>query len=535
MLIIATVTAPVADAVMLTFETQGSYDAPDSAWLTDVVINEDTATVSGLVRRAHYSAEPDYPYSETPESFKSDVAYYSKIYSLNSDMVKAGYVYLFDLLNQNSNLIAANVSDGAVRDYLEGIGIVYPSEVGTEELVMARALYMAMITGSYAGISPDGKSLDEMLIGYVSTFSGIDTASVRKWMPANSVLSLDEYILAASKLTLWSNGYNVDAETDSDEVFRLIAVMALEKMGISTDRNASAEELKTVYTAVLLGKKYGISLNSDRLAAALEKGDEAVAFYILQAVGSQNGLSIRSDNCSYEEAFELVAENTDAFALEDDEFYADIYEYNVYLTAKRSSVWLMPKSYSGSLDDCIVEIVSDGVTLRDNYYNEIELNSSLEIQTVKVRVSCTERGKTSTCTYTFNFYQSENEPETDKIPTADDIAGLITSDSIIGGIFSSMGINRNLGSAVDELLVSVPSAVKSVISFISPTFGDDGAVSDSAETADDSSHEEKEIVCKAILDKIGSVVDVDIKGIDGLKLADSAVSGGITDFVSFGK
>ena len=60
-------------------------------------------------------------------------------------------------------------------------------------------------------------------------------------------------------------------------------------------------------------------------------------------------------------------------------------------------------------------------------------------------------------------------------------------------------------------------------------------MSDSAETADDSSHEEKEIVCKAILDKIGSVVDVDIKGIDGLKLADSAVSGGITDFVSFGK
>ena len=244
-LIIAVLTAPVADAAILTFETQNSYASPDSAWLTDVVINEDTATVAGLVQRAHFSPVPVYKYSETPESFKKDVSYYTSIYSLNDGMQKAGYVYLFDLLNKNSNIIAANVSDSAVRDYLEGVGIVYPSEVDADELVMARALYTAMITGAYAGISPDGKSLDEMIIGYVSAFSGIDAASLKQWMPQNSVLSLDEYILAASKLALWTNGYDVTADTDSNEVFRLIAVMSLEKMGIGTDKNASSEDLRS--------------------------------------------------------------------------------------------------------------------------------------------------------------------------------------------------------------------------------------------------------------------------------------------------
>lgn len=534
-LIIAVLTAPVADAVILTFETQNSYASPDSAWLTDVVINEDTATVAGLVQRAHFSPVPVYKYSETPESFKKDVSYYTSIYSLNDGMQKAGYVYLFDLLNKNSNIIAANVSDSAVRDYLEGVGIVYPSEADADELVMARALYTAMITGAYAGISPDGKSLDEMIIGYVSAFSGIDAASLKQWMPQNSILSLDEYILAASKLALWTNGYDVTADTDSNEVFRLIAVMSLEKMGIGTDKNASSEDLKASYTASLLGLKYGVSLNRDKFSSALRKGDEAVAFYVLQMLGQKAGLSIRSDNCSYDDAFYLVAENTDAFVLDDDEFYADIYEYNVYLTAKRPSVWLMPKSYSGSNKNSIVEITADGDTLRDNYYNEIDLNSSLEVQTVKVKVSCTANGKTSVCTYTFNFYQSSKEPPKGDIPTADDIAGFITSDSIISGIFSSMGINRNLGTAADNLLVSVPSAVKSVISFISPTFGEENGTDVTGSNADDSSRAEKEIVCVSILDKIGSVADIDIKGVDGLKLVDNTVSGKGLDLVSFGK
>ena len=534
-LIIAVLTMPVADAVMLTFETQHGYDTPDSAWLTDVVINEDTATVAGLVQRAHISAVPEYEYSETPDSFKQDVAYYASVYSLSSGMEKTGYVYLFDLLNKNSDLIAANVSDEAVKDYLEGVGIAYPSDIGTDELVMARALYTAMITGAYAGISPDGKSLDEMIIGYVSTFSGIDAASLKQWMPEDSVLSLDEYILAASRFSLWSNGYNVSAETDADEVFRLVAVMSLEKMGISTDKNASVEEIKTAYTASLLGRKYGVSLNSEKLSQALKEGDEAVAFYVLQAVGGQAGLSIRSDNCTYDEAFYLVAENTDIFALEDDEFYADIYEYDVYLTANRSSVWLMPKSYSGSSKDGIVEITSGSDTLRDNYYNEIELNSSLEKQTVKIKVSCTVNGKTSTCEYTFNFYQSENEAPKGDIPTIDDVADIISSDSIIADVFSSMGISRDLGTVVDSMLVSAPSALKGIISFISPTFGDDDETTESDENADDSSHEEKEIVCTAILDKIGSVVDIEIKGIDGLGLLRNTVSGKGLDLVSFEK
>lgn len=183
-LLIAVLTAPVADAVVFTFETQGTYDAPNSAWLTDVVINEDTATVAGIIQTANFSPVPEYKYSETPSSFKKDVSYYTSVYSLNTGLAKTGYIYLFDLLNKNSNIVSANVSDAAVRDYLEGIGIKYPSSVSTDELVMARALYTVLITGAYAGVNVDGKSLDEMIMDYVSVFTGIDAASLKNGHPA---------------------------------------------------------------------------------------------------------------------------------------------------------------------------------------------------------------------------------------------------------------------------------------------------------------------------------------------------------------
>lgn len=533
-LLFAVLTAPVANAVVFTFETQTNHDKPDNAWLTDTVINEDTVTIGGLIQTAHFSPVPDYKYSETLSSFVADVGYFASVYSLSEGMQKAGYIYLFDLLNKNSNIVSANVSDSAVRDYLEGVGIKYPSSVSSDELVMARALYTAMITGAFAGLEPDGKSLDEMIIGYVSAFTGIDTSSLKKWAPNGSVLSLDEYILAASKLSLWTNGYDVSTDTSENEVYRLMAVMSLEKMGISTDRNSSFESLKAAYTAALLGVKYGVSLNRDKLNTALKSGDEAVAFLILQALGQQAGLSIREDNCSLEDAFWLVAENTDAFALEEDEFYADIYEYNVWLTAKRSSIWIMPKAYSGNNKSAIVEITADGKSLRNNYYNEIELNSALTMQTVTLRVECTLGGKTSTCNYVFNIYQGTQDAPKGDIPTADDLAGLVTSDTIISGIFSSMGINKNLNSVVDSFLLSVPSTVKSVISFIAPTFGNDETKAEES-TSNGGTNAEKNIVCAAILDKIGSVVDIDIRGVDGIGLLKSISSEKGLDLISFGK
>ena len=534
-LLIAVLTAPAANAAVFTFETQKSHDAPDSAWLTDVVINEDTVTVAGIIQKAHIVAVPEYKYSETPSSFKKEIEYYTGIYSLSEGMQKAGYVYLFDLLNKNSNIISANVSDTAVRDYLEGVGIKYPSSVSSDVLVMARALYTAMITGAYAGIAPDGKSLDEMIIGYVSAFTGIDKASLKKWTPNESILSLDEYILAASKLTLWTNGYDVSADTSSDEVFRLMAVMSLEKMGISTDKNASFESLKTAYTASLLGVKFGVSLNREKLRTALESGSEAVGFLVLQSLGKNAGLSIREENCSFEDAFYLVAENTNAFDLEEDEFYADIFEYNVYLTAKRSSIWLMPKAYSGSNKNAIVEISYEGRTLRNNYYNEIELNSSLETQRIVIRSECTVKGKTSTCNYIFNIIQSDKDAPAGDIPSIEDMPGFATSESIISGIFSAMGINRNSNTTVDSFLVSVPSTVKSVLSFISPSFGEDSSDEPTTDNSDSASKAEKEIVCGSILDKIGSVVDIDIRGVDGIEFLKNISGKSGFDLISFGR
>ena len=93
----------------------------------------------------------------------------------------------------------------------------------------------------------------------------------------------------------------------------------------------------------MLSKKYGVSVDPDRMASALDNG--SLPFYMLQLIGRDYGVSVREDNCTYEEAFALVAENTGVFDMEDGEFYADIDQYELTLNYQRSSIWIYPTAF----------------------------------------------------------------------------------------------------------------------------------------------------------------------------------------------
>ncbi len=534
LLLAATLSAPVSKAAALfTFETQSQHDTANNAWLTDISFNENTSALSGVLSDVHYSAVPDYPYSETADSFADDVDYFCSLYSLEQGAASSGYVYLVDVLNGNSNLISANVSDTFVRDYFKGLGISYPSNPTDDEKVMAQALYTALVTGSYGASNLSGKALGDVLVDYLSTLSGLDSASIKKWLPDGSAGSVSDYILATMKLTLWSAGYDIDVDTSSDETYRLVAVMTLNKLGISTDVNASLESIKTSYIAALLGKKYGVTLSNSTLNDALNSSDKKndVAFCVLSAIGRKNGVVVDKDSMTLSQAFELVAMKTDVFDLEDDEFYADVYEYDVKLTGKRSSIWIMPKAYLTDDKNVSVSIMANGENIKNNYYTEVYLDTSKTVEELIITVQAVVDGKVTVCDYVFNIHQGtegENTTSTKNSEITDAVEGLVSSSqSIIAGIFSTFGVSSEVDNIMNVFMLAVPDSVKSVVSFITPTFnatdtssGD--ILSDTDTSADDSavdtaqSKTDKQTVCVAILDKIGSVVDTEIAGIDGV-------------------
>ncbi len=517
-----------AAAQVLPFETQYDYDKSDIAWLTDLVINEDMTTVEGMAQRVSLIPEPEYPYTETPESFKKEVDSFVSLYDLTSSSQRAGYIYFFEVLNASSGFLAADVSDATVKEYLEGMGIEYPETPGEDELVIARALFVALVTGAYGTESfALGSDLEEAIVSYLATITGMNMQELQQWLPDESVLSLDEYILAASKLALWSNGYDVDRDTAEEEIYRLMAVISVRSQGVSVDSDLTFEDLKLKYTAALIGAKYSVVLDSEKLAYHLEKG--TVAFYLLQLIGKSGGLSVREDNATYEEAFNLVAENTQYFDVDTEDFYADIYNYSATLSTRCSSLWIYPTAYATeSAYECSISV--NGVPVKNNYYTEVEIDPELDKQELVVTVTATGAGETSECTYTIHLTQGTYaNVEGDEPVTENPAENYVSADSLVAEILSTIGVNSIISDVIDTVYTALPVDLSGVVSFIAPTFGDNVASgitgTDVDTTADTivfpeagSGNDEFFI---SVLDQIGAVVDTSIGGIPGLEIIEN--------------
>lgn len=518
----------VAFAAVLGFETQYEYDSSNPAWLTDLVIKEDMATVGGLAARTELTPVPDYPYTETAESFAEDVGYYCSLYSLDESVLRSSSLYFFSVLASQAGSLAGDMSDGDIRTYLESIGIVYPETVSGEELIVARALYLAMATGAFSSFT-NGASLEEVLTDYLIGVSGLNREELEKWIPEGSILSFDSYFKAAARLALWVNGYDVSPDTDEETVSALVAHLTLDKMGISADSTLTFEELKYKYMAAMLGVKYGVRVDAAKLASALGDGSEAL--YILRLIAVNNGIALKDENL--EEAFLAVAENTGAFDIEKDEFYADITDYECQLEYRRSVIWIYPTAYLTGNDSYLINVLVDGVPVRNNYYSEISLDDTLSEQTLTVTVSVSGPGGDYSFEYRIKvkqgsevYVQPENPGESDN--------PFLSSDSVVKDILSAFGLDTYFPQlAGDSRFAAVTSVVLNTINFIAPTFdssllaGVPGGVSFGGDIAED-------IKFINVLDEMGVLSDAVIKGIGGMTLdGDFSTITSLGEFITF--
>ena len=523
-------------AAILTFETQYEYETADVAWLTDLVVKENMETVSGMADSTSFVAMPDYPYTETPSSFEKDIAYYCSLYSIDEDSQRAAYIYILNILGTNAEGLIAGLSDAEIKEQLELLGVAFPEFIKTEELIIAKALYASLVAGTLSlndlDFSSSGViSLEEALVAYLSQITGMNLDVLKKWMPSGKLASLDDYIVAASKVALWTNGYDVSVETSSEEVYKLIAVMTVEQTGIAVSGNLTVEELQAKYTAAMLGLAYDVSVDPEKLAQSIK--NENTAFYMLQLIGQSANLSIREDNCSYLEAFYLVAENTDVFNIEEGEFYADIKKYSVTLKNLRDSIWVYPTAYATAAAGLDVTVKKDGKEIKNNYYNEIALDTSLKQQTLELVVECVSlSGETSSCTYYIDVHQGAKpmEPETNE--DSSEAETFASSDSIVTNLLDSLGLNVSISTLIDDFYSSISNSVTGVVALIAPTFGTStsGNVNLNQEQNTEPVTETDFI---SILDQIGAVIDTQISGIGGMSIYDDYANEESMSFVTF--
>lgn len=467
MLITALSTGLSAAALMMV-ETQYTYDSANLSWLKDLIIKEDMSSVNGLSSSCTLEPVAKYPYRETAESFKEEIAYYQMMYTLDENMVDVIYLYMLDLVESMASTTTSDYTDEFIKSYLESLGIVYPSGEAansTETYIVARALFSILNSDEDYEVKR-GTGLYDAFTGYISKLLGVNVSVILKFDGNNDFSDMEEFVLAVCKYMLYVAGYDVSAVTSDSEVYRLIAIMTIRSQGISIDSStATFEEIKIKYLCAMMCKIYDVSIDVNAFEKAVNADN--LAFYMLQLAGKKSGVAIK-DSVPYNDAFDLVCKNTDYFNLIPGEFYADIYEYNIQLKYLRSTVWIYPQTLgtTSESEGTSVKVKINDAVVRENYYVDIALDKSKSTQSVLITVEYTDKSGTKSSSYKINIRQGTEEPVQSSI-----ISSALTDVSdIVNKLLGEVGLDSSLATIVRNIPFELPDRIFSISSLLMPSF-----------------------------------------------------------------
>ena len=467
-MLITALSMGLSAAALMMVETQYTYDSANLSWLKDMIIKEDMSSVNGLSSSCTLEPVAKYPYRETAESFKEEIAYYQMMYTLDENMVNVIYLYMFDLVESMASTTTSDYTDEFIKSYLESLGVVYPSgeaENSTETYIVARALFSILNSDEDYEVKR-GTGLYDAFTGYISKLLGVNVSVILKFDGNNDFSDMEEFVLAVCKYMLYVAGYDVSAVTSDSEIYRLIAIMTIRSQGISIDSStATFEEIKIKYLCAMMCKIYDVSIDVNAFEKAVNADN--LAFYMLQLAGKKSGVAIK-DSVPYKDAFDLVCKNTDYFNLIPGEFYADIYEYNIQLKYLRSTVWIYPQTLgtTSESEGTSVKVKINDAVVRENYYVDIALDKSKSTQSVLITVEYTDKSGTKSSSYKINIRQGTEEPVQSSI-----ISSALTDVSdIVNKLLGEVGLDSSLATIVRNIPFELPDRIFSISSLLMPSF-----------------------------------------------------------------
>lgn len=462
-LFVATSWSMVAGAIVLT-ETQYTYDSPNMSWLKDLIIKEDMNNLDGMTQRNTLVAKAEYPYTATAESFKEEVSYYQALYTLDEDMASVVYLYMLEVAKSFAAATDSNYSDEFIKSYLESIGIVYPEVEDEETRIVARAFF-AIATNDENFSIKRGTGLYEAFGQYLSTMLGVNSDVLTGFSSNVSSTDLEDYAVAAARYLLFSAGYDVSKDTPEEEVFRLVAIMTIKSQGISIDSGtATFEEIKSKYLCAMICKIYDISIDTEGFDAAVAKDE--LAFYILQMIGKEYGVTVK-DSVTYKEAFDIVCENTTHFNLEEGEFYADIYEYDVQLNNKRDAIWIYAQTLgtTSESEGTKVNVLINDEDVKENYYVEVAIDKDAQKVPVVITVEYTDTdGSKISSSYKINVMQGEAESTQNS--TVSDVFQDVAD--VVDRVLADLGFDSSIAEIVQRIPFELPSRILSIATLLIP-------------------------------------------------------------------
>ena len=442
-------------------------DSPEYsfAWLDNVIIRYDPNSVTS----ATITPKPsDYLYSETYEEFVDEVNNYSKLFELDEESVGATYRELSTTLFYAVTAMGFTDSQENMREYLREYGIKIPASETFEDKMTIAVVYAALkydavyiLYEKHVEI-PVGSTLDESLVIILSALTGTMLPSGIDSLTGLAVLVMENYVTQFKDLPVSEN-------PDAEEIFHWAKVITAAKneYKVPLDRydmttKAQKEYVDYAYYASILNTLYDINVNPIYLVIAMQSKEEnALQKFILQTMLDEKKVAYNKE-MSCKQLFDLACRNG-FFDLEQ-EFYTDIFDYELVVPSSTEKIWFTPFSLAGQLQgssEAYVTIYLNGTEMSHNTTVSTPVDPAKATEKIALKVVYDDRaGICQEATYTFHVVKDKalddkREENADK--------GLVGEvENFIGTIIPSN--NGVANEKVEQVFNSIDTAVSQAVS-----------------------------------------------------------------------
>lgn len=425
--------------------TANNESEENPAWLSDIYVRESSTDFvkNPMVPRS------EGIYSRTLGGFRKEVAELKKLATMTADDLGDAYVKVITQIYQLIDQTGIFDDYDVMKSYLQTEHkIVFPdddSAVNKTYVAVAYACLKYDLLYPVLGIHfdvPDGTSINRTVVLIAAALMG-DT------VPAD-VETIEEYAILNIKKTLIENGYKVSENADADEIYSLYKIMMAEKQGyrianqdVANYTQKDKDYLTGAYTAALIKMTYAVAPTpEDALIVVTSSDKDAMPALILGLMIESKGESTLNDN-TLEDLFRHAC-RLGLFDL-DNEFYSDIYEYDVYLDYNCKSIWITPFAFAtelGSDKTQYAKITINGTAVKSGASHNFAITGDLTV--AKIAVNYDDGTVKNSATYTLYIHNGKEAlPEDPTLPLPPFGGNEGSSGSSSGGNNSSSGGNSN--------------------------------------------------------------------------------------------
>ena len=383
---------------------------PTMAWLDTLIIrdNANSFTTAKIVPRA------EYPYSQTYDQFLTEVDRYTKLNDLNEENVGQAYDEVLTLFYYTATAMGMTDDLPTMTEYLEAYGIVLPQELTPQDTPAVAVVYAALrynavytLYGKEVTL-PKGITLEAAQIIILSELTGVFLPSGVTTINGFAVQAVKTHVQEFPELPLSENPSNAEIFHWSKVLTAAAQSYKVPLTPYEETNGAQKDYVDYAYYASILNTAYDVTINPVRLSDADKSGKEnAVQTLILKTMLDEKNVPY-SDSVSTEELFDMAC-LAGCFDL-DEEFFSDIFNYDLFVAADSKKVWFTPISLADQLggSNANVLVTLNGTEMRSNATAAAALNGTNAPEQIDLTVTYNDGSfaNTDTVTYTFNVYKT---------------------------------------------------------------------------------------------------------------------------------